>query len=563
MPKISSELLRKKKALVNQLDLEFEMWRPHFQLIAQYLLPRRYVWLHNSAAPIALGALENKRLTHNEFILDPTATIAARVLAAGLMNGITSPARPWFRINLAGVGKKERRLPREIQMWLENSTERMHMVLAASNFYSALAIYYLELVGFGTANMLCYEDFDQVVRFYNTPMGEYRLIQDNRREVCGMARAFNLKLMQLVEEFGVENLSPQLQARVKEGGAALLETYRIVHLIEKNTAGEGAFPRQFQYREYFWEAACTDGSILRVAGYREKSFFASRWECLGNDTYGTSPTMDAIPEIRQLQHQTKTKAVAMDKMVRPPIVADISLQAQPTAFLPGGVSYVPGSSTFGAKPIFTVNPPLNDMTMDIMKIQDRIKEIYYNNLFRNVSNLQTVRSAIEIAERKAEDMVLLGSVIERFESEALDPILKRVFAIMLRKDLFLDLPQGLTPDTIEIEYVSILADAQRAAATGPIERYMQVVGNLASIAPDALRIPDFQEMLREYASRLNVPAGVNKPEEQVQAELEAEQEQLAEQQGALVGSELSNAARNLSQTDLGGGQNAIQALLGG
>jgi hypothetical protein len=198
-----------------------------------------------------------------------------------------------------------------------------------------------------------------------------------------------------------------------------------------------------------------------------------------------------------------------------------------------------------------------------MKLQGRIKEIFFNHLFRNVSELQTVRSAAEIYERKAEDMILLGPVLERFENEALNPALRRLFGIMSRKRLLPEPPPGLEEGTIDIQYVSVLSDAQRAATTTSMERFMQLIGQLAAAVPEVLQIPNYEELIREYASRLNVPAISLKSREELAAVREAEKEQLDLQQGALIGNELTNAAKNLSATDVGGGQNALAAMLGG
>jgi len=572
VPKIAREAYVRKAQLLNQLNLDFSQWRPYFEEIATFLLPRRYVWLSATPGAIAVegsgiavnsnaAAVVNNR---NSRILDPTGTIAARTLANGLMNGITSPARPWFRLRLTSFPQNDDMYPKEFLVWLEECARRMHLVLAESNFYTAMGMVYLELAGFGTGAILIYEDFEEVIRCYNSPMGEYRLIQDNRRMVEGYARTFTMNVQQTVQEFGIDNVCEQTRIAYNAGGAQLLRNITICHLIEKNNPEDkAAISSQFKYREFYWEATQTDGAMLRVKGYREKPIIAPRWELMGNDTYGTSPTMDALPEIKQLQLETKQKGQALDKMIRPPIVADVALRNTPTALLPGGVSYVPSSSQIGAKPIFTVNPPLQAMSEDMRMLQERIKIIFYNHLFRNVSKLDTVRSAAEIYERKAEDMVLLGPILERFENEALDPAIIRVFNIMKRKGLLPPPPPDLDDSLIDVQYVSVLSDAQRAVTTGSMERFMQVVGQLAAAVPDVLRIPDYDALVREYASRLNVPAKVIKSPNQVAAELEQEKQLAQAQQAALVGSELTNAAKNLSATDVGGGQNAMQALLGG
>ena len=559
--RIPEKNFKLKNAFVKQLGEDFDLWRPHFQEIAKYLLPRRYEWLVRRGANIIQPA--NKVPPTNTFILDATGTIAARTLAHGLMNGVTSPARPWFRIRLYDFPEDDDSYPRDYIIWLEEAKRRMEIILAESNFYSAQGVIYLELCSFGTGAMLLYDDFEDVIRFYNSPMGEYRLFQDNRRIVVGMVREFQMEVQQVVGEFGIQNVSEQTKVKYNTGGSGLLQTVPITHLVEPNNQDDpSSIPAIFSHREFYWEAAhMTNGQMLRIKGYRESPIIAPRWDLQGNSTYGTSPTMDALPDIKQLQLETKQKAQGMDKMIRPPIVADVMLRGQPDALLPGGTSYVPGNS-FGAKAIYTVNPPVAEISLDIKALQVRIKEIYYNNLFRNVSELETVRSAAEVYERKSEDMLILGGVLERFHNEDLDLVIKRTFNIMLRRGLFPRPPPGLDPAAINIQYVSILADAQRAANTGSIERFMQLIGELTAVAPNVARIPDFDELVRDYAKRLNIPAKNLRSRADVAAEIEAEKELVDAQQAALVGKDLTDAARNLAKADVGGGRNALQELIG-
>lgn len=572
--KIAESVKTEKQQLLARLDTEFNQWRPDLEEVARFLLPRRYVWTTttgytgiSSAGGLAVANMPaaTAARSRQSVILDPTATIAARTLANGWMNGCTSPARPWFGVRTPDFGDELESYPKPHQVWLEEVARRMHIVFGESNFYTAMSMLYLELVGFGTGVVLVYEDFDEIIRCYNSPMGEYRLIQDNRKMVMGVGRCFPMTVGQVVKEFGLENVSANVRDAWKAGQHRHMDSLLISHLIEENTQGTaGEISRKFKFREFYWETQNSEPTVcLRIGGFSEKPFMAPRWDLLSNDTYGTSPSMDALPEIKQLQLETKQKGQAVDKLIKPPIVADAMLRSNPMSLLPGGVTYVPSSSQVGAKPLYTVNPPLQAMTEDIREIQIRIKQIYFNDLFRNISSLDTVRSAAEIYERKSEDLLQLGAIYSRFENEALNPAILRVFGIMRRKNLLPEPPPGLDVGSIKIHYTSLFAEAQRAATTGSIERWMQVIGQMGAAVPEVLRIPDYNALLRVYARRLSVPAVVLRSPEEVQAELAQEKQLVQAQQGALVGNELTQAARNLSQTDVGGGQTALAAMLGG
>lgn len=199
--------------------------------------------------------------------------------------------------------------------------------------------------------------------------------------------------------------------------------------------------------------------------------------------------------------------------------------------------------------------------MDIRDVQVRIRQAFHNDLFNMISQLDTVRSATEIDARREEKLVLLGSVLERFENEALDPAIDRIFAIMQRADLIPDAPPSIHGAPLQIQYVSILSTAQKALAVAPMERWMQVVASVAPLNPDALLVPKWDMLLRNYAQAVGVDAkNVATLDEIAQAKAaKQQQEQAAQLAQAAPG--LAQGAQALSQTDVGGGSNALQQLL--
>lgn len=524
------------------------LWR----MLADYYLPRRYTWL--------LSPTERKTKTaHNPFILDGTGTKCARTLASGMMNGVTSPARPWFKLRLAGLDDDA---DNPARLWLDEVTRRMLIVMAQSNFYNALAVMYLDLVIFGTAAMLIYEDRESVIRCFNPNLGEFYIAQSDRLQVNTFAREFEYTVAQCEQRFGRENLSDTLKEKCKAGGAKLQEPVAITHLIEPNTYSDPNIGKRFPFREYYWETNATSGGVLSAKGYFELPGIFPRWETSGNDAYGNSPGMDAMGDVIQLQHETKKKGQGLDKMVSPPMVADIQLKNKPTALLPNGVTYVAGQNNVGMKPAYEIRIPLQELTMDIREVQSRIAETFHNDLFRMISQLETVRSATEIDARQEEKLVLLGSVLERFENEALDPGIDRIFGIMQRSGLIPPAPDGIQTRTLEIQYESILSVAQRAVGVVPTERWLTLIGNVAAIYPKALNIPNFDQILVDYGNAIGVPArGIN-PLDMIK-ELGAQQDSIAQQQEqANQGQVLVNSAEQLSKTDVGGGANALQRLMG-
>jgi len=310
--------------------------------------------------------------------------------------------------------------------------------------------------------------------------------------------------------------------------------------------------------------------MLRLKGFHEKPFVAARWDVVGNDAYGNGPGMDAIGDVKQLQVEQKRKAQLIDKLVNPPMVADPSLKNEPASVIPGGVTYAAygpeGKPRFS--PVYEVNPAaLPGITEDLNEVKDRVKAAFYYDLFLMISQLDTVRTATEVDARREEKLIQLGPVLERFENEVLDVAINRVFQILIRANdpqfpILPPMPKELKGRHIQPEYISMLAQAQRSAMTAGMERLAAFAGNVSAVNPGVLDNIDFDEMIDEYADLLGVPAKIIVPYAKV-LQLRAQRSKQQQAQAAMQTSlAMAQGAQTLSQTDTGGGINALQQMLG-
>lgn len=531
-------------------------WLLHWRELADFILPRRYRWL---IAPnnMARGSQINAN------IIDSTGTLAARTLASGMMNGITSPTRPWFKLRIEGYEEDY-----DVQAWLSDCERRMMTVFQESNFYQSMAIMYFDLVVFGSGCVLVYENYDNVIHLVNPCLGEFFFDLNNDLEVGTVAREFVLTHAQMVEEFGEEKVSREVRDGAKDGALKGKEK-QIGHIIERNSGEFGLVPKKFPFRECYWEIGGPYNEMLRAKGFYDWPCMTPRWDVQSNDPYGRSQGMDALGDIKQLQQETRRKGQAIDKMVNPPMLADVQLKNQPMSLLPGGTTYVSGLSRDreGARPVYTIMPPIAEMMQDIREVQQRIKITFYNDLFTGITDLQTVRSATEIDARREEKMVLLGPVLERILSsrEGLGNMVDRVWGIMLRGQLLPPAPSKLRTSAthIQVDYISMLSMAQRGISTAGIEKLWGFAGNIAAVKPDILDKLDPDQTIDEYAAALGVTPKIVVGDDRV-AEMRAERARQAQvAQAAQLGMGAVQGAKTLSETDVGGGANALQVMLGG
>lgn len=533
-------------------------WWNSWRELADYILPRRYRWL---ITPNQM----NRGSPMNQRIIDSTGTVAARVLAAGMMAGITSPGKPWFRLKIHGDDEISEWGP--VRQWLDICAKILGDIFAASNFYTSIATVYKDLGVFCTGTMAIYEDHDNVIRCENWALGEYYLANGPRGDADVAYREFVQTIPQVAREFGLDNCSDNVKAGVRTAGAQMTKEIIIGHAIEENDDVSPGAPgvKGMPYREVYWEMGSGQNEMLRLKGFHEKPFMAARWDVVGNDAYGNGPGMDALGDIKQLQVEQKRKAQLIDKLVNPPLVADPALKNEPASVIPGGVTYAAygpeGKPRFS--PVYEVNPSaLPAITEDLNEVKERIKSVFFYDLFLMISQLDTVRTATEVDARREEKLIQLGPVLERFENEMLDPVIYRTFMIAFRANLFPPMPKELAGKHVVPEYVSMLAQAQRSAMTAGMERLAAFAGNVSAVNPGVLDNIDFDEMIDEYADLLGVPAKIIVPYAkvlQLRAQRAKQQQQAAAMQTSMAAVQ---GAQTLSQTDVGGGINALQAMLG-
>jgi hypothetical protein len=544
-------------------------WWTHCRELADYLLPRRYKWLitpnqMNRGSPI------------NQHILDSTGTLAARNLAAGMMSGITSPTRPWFKLK---VGRLDSTQTSPISLWLAECERLMRLVFQESNFYVAMAIFYFDLVVFGTAVILIYEDYDNVIRCVNPCFGEYYVDIDGNYRPCIFYREYTLTIQQVVDKFGIENCSAMVAEQYNLlSGAGRTREIIVAHAIEPNDNPQKyGIPAIFKYRETYWEwggttnpqSGTTSMGFLRKRGYYEQCAIIGRWDLVSNDPYGRSPGMDALPDVKQLQQETRRKAQGIDKVVNPPLIADVQLKNQPASLLPGGMTYIHGMMATGNAGMTTAygnwRPDIKTIAEDIVVVQTRIKQIFFNDLFQVASQFETRSNitAVEWDMRKSESLVMLGPVLERLQNEVIGPAIERTWAIMSRAGILPPAPPAIRGLSVDIEYVSMLATSQGAAQAGSIERVFQIAGQLAAIDPAVTDNLDFDMGLDIYSQLLgNDPRMIRSPQALAMIRKQREQQQAAAQQAEMA-EKYAGAAQAASQIDVGGGQNVVSRMLNG
>jgi Bacteriophage head to tail connecting protein len=529
-------------------------WIDHWRDLSAFIRPR------NSRFTLSETNRGTKR---NDSIINSAASVAARTLASGMMAGITSPARPWFRLT---TGDPDLRDVGSVRSWLHVVEERMRTQIARSNIYTCLPVVYDEIGIYGTSVFWVDEDVKDVIRGYVLPVGTYALQNDSRQQVDTIYRDVQFSVGQVVQRFGLDVCSTRVKAAHKN--RQLEDPVKVIQVIEPNLdmVMSRCDCKGMKWASTWFELEASEGetNFLGRRGYNEFPAMCPRWFQMGNDVYGSnSPGMEALGDSKQVQFLERRKAQIVDYMIKPPLQSPAALRATRALTMPGDVNYVDSSSPANSiRPILEI-PPASVQVVEasIRETEKRIDEYFYADLFLMLSQSDRREiTAREVDERHEEKMLQLGPVLERLHSELLDPLIDRVFYAMLRRGMFPPPPEELASAPLDVEYVSILAQAQKLLATSGIERLASFVGNMANADPGVMQKLDSDKVVEEYAQLLGVKPDLVRGEDEMK-QIRAQQAQAQQAQQAVQnGQGMSQAAANLGKADLNG-DNALSRLL--
>lgn len=532
-------------------------WEAHWLELSEYTAPAR----------LRLLVRENEGRPSRKKIVDSTGSFALRTLASGMHSGITSPARPWFRLTTFDPDLKDFA---PIKQYLAQVETRMREVFQGSNVYNAFHTGYGDLGLFGQSCSLLVEDEDSLIRMIPLLHGSFWLARDHRGRATTLYRQFEWTVEKIVSRFGYDACSQTIKNCYDRGDYD--ERFVINHAVEPRMERDPSKidKRNKPFLSNYWEdGGPRGGDLLEESGFDSNPIIAPPWELVAEDSYGISPGMDALPDVKMLQVMQLRAGEAIEKKVRPPMTGPISMKNNPASLMPGSVTYVDDPTGRAYRPAIEVNLSLTELEHKIGEANRRIERAYYADLFLMLANMEGIqpRNTFEIAERKEEKLLALGPVLENIYNGQLGPTIDRTFEIMNTRGMLPPPPEELQGTELKIEYISMLAQAQKAVSTGSIERLFSFVGNLAAANPNVLDKIDMDEGVDLYGDLLGAPPALIVPDDDVAAmrQQRAQQAQQAAQaqaaaQAAPAIKQTADAARVLSETDAGDGQSLLNRL---
>ena len=560
-PELVRHLQRRLSSLENERKRGWEM---HWRDLARNFMPRRARFL-DAGDPTNDGDVRNH-------LQDDIGILAVRTLASGMQSGLTSPARPWFSLTLQD---EELTHNQAVKQWLHDCYERMVNVFARSNFYDQIHMLYRELAVFGTAVMMVEADPDSAIRCRTLTAGEYCIDVNASSRVDTLYRRIRMTPRQIAEAWPVT--CPE---RIKN--MAKLDNndwLTLLHAIEPNPAHK---PGRNNKNERPWRSVYmmleSGAEILENSGYYEFPALCPRWDTTASDIYGSSPAMDALGDNRMLQKVAEDGRIALEKEVNPPLLIAESSGIDSVDVSAGAMNFT--SSLAQGQPsvtsLYQVRANLPALEATKAQLKQQIREMFFNDLFLMITESHKNMTATEVAERNSEKMLLLGPVLDRLRSELFQPLIERCYGVESREGILPPPPVQQVPELqgkeIKIEFISILALAQKQAGINAINQTVGFIGTLAQITqnPAVLDKLNADEAVDEVAEMQGVPPKLIRSDEEVAAMRQARAQQMQQAQamqmmqaGAEVAATGAKAVKDAAGASAGLPPEALQQAMGG
>lgn len=534
-PRNESQIAYHRRRLI-ELKSVRNPWEKTWRGLAEYIEPTRLRLDNKNEGPIT-----------REKIIDATGTYALRTLASGMHSGITSPARPWFRL---ATSDPELRDFAPVKTYLADVERRMREVFQGSNIYPSFHVGYGDLGQFGQSIGILVEDDDDTIRMQQLLHGRFWIARDEKGRVTTLYREFKWSVQRIIGRFGYKKVSRTIQNAYDL--ALYDDVFVICHAIEPRLNREpGKIDKANKpFLSNYWEEAGGDhGDLLEESGFDENPLISPAWELAGDDHYALSPGQIALGDVRMLQAEQKRKLEGIDKIVRPPMTGPTSLMNNPKSLLPGAITYADDPTGKGFRPAMEVNLRLSELAQDIRETQDRINRAFFADLFMMLSNMEGIqpRNQLELSQRNEEKLLQLGPVLENIYNGQLEPVIDRTYAIMNRRGMLPPPPPDLQDQELKIEYISMLAQAQKAVATGGLERLWGFAGQIASVKPEVLDKLDGDQSLDLYSDMLGVDPSAVIPDDDVAKVREARAQKQAAAENAAMAAQIAPAAKQSAE----------------
>lgn len=488
MKLISDEQVTKYTKQYSQMQTNRSNWENHWEQVAQIMSPFNTNFI----------SIESPGTDKMQHVFDSTCIHSVQLLAAGLFSLMTNPAQQWHEYKMVSAQLNERY---DVGMWLDEVTLiAFHEInKTEAKFNAAMHEGYMEYGPFG--NIIVYIGEDKKrggLTFQALPLSDCYMLENEAGFIDTIYRKYNRTVRQLIQRFGVENVSEGvLKLHEEDKPEQVIES---IHIMEPVTKDTEVINKNFKFTSIYLDTQFKH--VMQNRGFYEQPFAAARFYKSVHEIYGRGPGSTALPDGKMLQEIMRTTIRAAQKAVDPPLLVPDEGFLNPVRTMPGGINYFRSGSGEKIEPLNVgVQPKIGyDMMQDIRK---RIQEVFFVDQLQLQEGPQM--TATEVLQRTEEKLRLMGPMMGRLQSELLGPMLNRVFAILFRNGKFPPPPKVLEEEELRVVYTSPIARAQEQTGANGLMRATQLLEPFFKMDPQAMDNYNTDEVITDVNRMFSVP----------------------------------------------------------
>lgn len=475
-----------------------------FEALQEKNLKQKDIWTEitkytNPSMNLMFESENTAGKTYANDVYDTTAINAVSTFTDGVVGNYVSKSGLWMGMMAVDpeVNKKK-----AVQEFLQDVNQRMYATLSRSNFYDVISQYTKLGITVATATMYVQEDprTGRIVFSVRHPseifidQDWYGKVDTGFRNIVVTAKAAG--------DFFFKEKSKFSDALTK----AVVDTPDDLF-----TFRHGVFPASGEWFKYpgvkgnhasvYWEASET--KELSIGGYDTFPFVSWRYRQDGNEIYGRGPSHDALPDIKNVNAMKLDMMKASHKQADPPLNIPMEMKGK-VRNKPGGANYYGDPGRLVMPFQSQGNIPVGRSELEDMRRQ--VEAHYYVPYFKMLTGLTQRMTSYEVGQRKAEQGTLLSTPIIKYESEALDELLFRVFELENAAGRMPEVPNELKGE-VTWQYLGQLAQQQiRTSKNDGISATLADLERIAPFAPEILQAFNWTETARALAINNGFPA---------------------------------------------------------
>ncbi len=486
----------------------------HCEEIAERILPR----MKGAFTSLANTARNQQGEKNTEKMLDATGAIALDRFVAVLDSMLTPQNSKWHRLRSTDPTLNRNA---EVARYFDAVNDILFRQRYApeAGFATNNHERYVSLGAFGTGTLFVDKREKGGLRYRCYPLAELYMAENHQGIVDTIHRRFRLTARQAVQKFGADNLPEKITKALEKNPEEESEFIHCVFPRDDVAYGRADF-KGMPWASYY---VSIDGKVVvQEGGFTSWPYPTGRYVQAPGETYGRSPAMMVLPNIKVLNEQKRTMLKMGHRLVDPILLAHDDGVIDAFSMKPGALNFG-GIDSQGRKLVAPLDMPTGQLqNLEKLMEQERapVNDAFLVTLFQILVESPTM-TATEVLERTREKGLLMNPTLARQMSDYLGPLIDREIDVLSRQGLLPPMPALLTEagGEYEIVYESPLARNMRYEEGSGMMRLLEMAGTYANATQDPRPLDwfDFDAAVPALADILGVPARWISTPEQVEA----------------------------------------------